>query len=137
MQVNYEEQQFFVTNPDAAIEGKIKRSTSKNQLTDEPVRTISKMKHFEEDLKGTSPGRRKGTNTRLSDDTADNQGHMKNVASKDPPEQTECTLPASTKTVITVQAYPILVEVTQPHQAGKSRLFNSNRTTQTKGSFFY
>jgi hypothetical protein len=44
------------------------------------------MKHFEEDLKGTSPGRRKGKNTKLSDDTADNQGSMKNVASKDPPE---------------------------------------------------
>ena len=137
MQVNYEEQQFFGTKPEAAIEGKIKRSTSNNQLTDQPVRTIGMMKHFEEDLKGASPGRRKGKNTKLSDDTADNQSSMKNVASKDPPEQTETTLPASTKTVITVQAYPILVEVASPHLAGKLRLFNSNRTTQTKGSFFH
>jgi hypothetical protein len=74
MQGNYDK--FLGINPDSVNDKAMKKSKSTNLLTDDPVRTISKIKHFEEDLKGTSPGRRKGTNTRLSDDTTDNEGHM-------------------------------------------------------------
>ena len=84
MQGNYEE--CLGINPDVVNEKPVKKSASKILLTNEPVRTISKIKNFEEDVKGTSPGRRKGTNTRLSDDAADNQCHMKKDLPKDPPE---------------------------------------------------